>query len=88
MTGTTAHPTVLVADDQADVVTALRLLLEDAGIATEPASSTRDVISRLESKAYDLLLMDLNYERDTTSGCEGLDCCRKCGRATACCRWW
>ena len=73
MTGTTAHPTVLVADDQADVVTALRLLLEDAGIATEPASSTRDVISRLESKAYDLLLMDLNYERDTTSGCEGLD---------------
>ena len=73
MTGTTAHPTVLVADDQADVVTALRLLLEDAGIATEPATSTRDVISRLEARPYDLLLMDLNYERDTTSGCEGLD---------------
>ena len=73
MTGTTAHPTVLVADDQADVVTALRLLLEDAGIATEPATSTRDVISRLAARPYDLLLMDLNYERDTTSGCEGLD---------------
>ena len=73
MTGTTAAPTVLVADDQADVVTALRLLLRDAGIATEPATSTRDVIARLRARPYDLLLMDLNYERDTTSGREGLD---------------
>ena len=73
MTGTTTLPTVLVADDQADVVTALRLLLKDAGIATEPATSTRDVIDRLGSKPYDLLLMDLNYERDTTSGDEGLE---------------
>ena len=50
MTGTTAAPTVLVADDQADVVTALRLLLRDAGIATEPATSTRDVIARLRAR--------------------------------------
>jgi sigma-B regulation protein RsbU (phosphoserine phosphatase) len=73
MTGTTAQPTVLVADDQADVVTALRLLLKDAGIATEPATSTRDVMARLAARPYDLLLMDLNYERDTTSGREGLE---------------
>ena len=73
MTGTTTLPTVLVADDQPDVVAALRMLLKDAGIATEPATSTRDVIDRLGAKPYDLLLMDLNYERDTTSGDEGLE---------------
>jgi len=73
MTGTATQPTVLVADDQADVVAAIRLLLKDAGIATEPAASTRDVIARLEARPYDLLLMDLNYERDTTSGDEGLE---------------
>ena len=73
MTSAGLPPTVLVADDQADVVTALRLLLKDAGIATEPATSMRDVISRLDSRSYDLLLMDLNYERDTTSGREGLE---------------
>ena len=68
-----APPTALIADDQPDVIAAVRLALKDAGIATEPATSTRDVIAKVESKPYDLLLMDLNYERDTTSGREGLE---------------
>ena len=69
----TAGPTALIADDQPDVLVALRLALKDAGIATDPATSTRDVITKVESRPYDLLLMDLNYERDTTSGKEGLE---------------
>jgi sigma-B regulation protein RsbU (phosphoserine phosphatase) len=64
---------VLVADDQADVVLALRLLLRDAGLETDTAASVSDVRQRLSGSAYDLLLMDLNYARDTTSGREGLE---------------
>jgi sigma-B regulation protein RsbU (phosphoserine phosphatase) len=66
-------PRVLVADDQTDILQALRLLLGDAGFDTDLVSSVDDVIKRLETGPYDLLLMDLNYTRDTTSGREGLE---------------
>jgi sigma-B regulation protein RsbU (phosphoserine phosphatase) len=66
-------PRVLVADDQADVVAALRLLLRSAGLEVDPAMSVQDVRQCLEARTYDLVLMDLNYARDTTSGREGLD---------------
>jgi phosphoserine phosphatase RsbU/P len=64
---------VLIADDQPDVVAALRLLLRSAGLETDAACSVQEVRDRLSAKEYDLLLMDLNYARDTTSGREGLD---------------
>jgi DNA-binding NtrC family response regulator len=64
---------ILVADDQADVVEALRLLLVDEGHRVETASSPVEAIARLESEDFDLALIDLNYTRDTTSGQEGLD---------------
>lgn len=69
----TSNPRVLVADDQPDVIAALRLLLRGAGLESDSASSVQDVRERLDNGAYDLLLMDLNYARDTTSGAEGLD---------------
>jgi CheY-like chemotaxis protein len=65
-------PRVLVADDQSDVLLALRLLLRDAGLQVDAAASIPEVRAKLESSEYDLLLMDLNYARDTTSGDEGL----------------
>jgi sigma-B regulation protein RsbU (phosphoserine phosphatase) len=68
-----SNPRVLVADDQPDVIAALRLLLRGAGLETDAASSVQDVRDRLNDRAYDLLLMDLNYARDTTSGSEGLE---------------
>ena len=64
---------VLIADDQADVREALRLLLKAEGFQTESASSPRAVVSAVEKAAFDAILMDLNYARDTTSGQEGLD---------------
>ncbi len=64
---------VLIADDQPDVLSALRLLLKTEGYEIETASSPRAVLSALESGEADLVLMDLNYARDTTSGREGLD---------------
>lgn len=66
-------PRVLIADDQADVLEALRLLLKGEGYKIETASTPAAVIDALEERDYDVLLMDLNYARDTTSGQEGLD---------------
>ena len=64
---------VLVADDQKDVLEALRLLLKGEGIGVETASSPAGAIAALEARDFDAVLIDLNYARDTTSGAEGLD---------------
>ncbi len=69
----TTPPRILVADDQPDVLEALRLLLKGEGFQIETAGSPRDVITALDRSEFDALLMDLNYARDTTSGREGLD---------------
>ena len=68
-----AAPRVLVADDQADVLEALRWLLAGEGYQPQFVSSTDAVMERLRAEPFDLLLMDLNYSRDTTSGREGLE---------------
>jgi sigma-B regulation protein RsbU (phosphoserine phosphatase) len=64
---------VLVADDQPDVISALRLVLKAAGFDASSAASVDEVRRRVRADDYDLVLMDMNYARDTTSGTEGLD---------------
>jgi phosphoserine phosphatase RsbU/P len=66
-------PRTLIADDQADVLTALHLLLKSEGYQTETVTSPSAAIEAIEQRDFDLVLMDLNYARDTTSGHEGLD---------------
>ncbi len=66
-------PRILIADDQPDVREALQLLLKGEGYATEMVSSPAGILKALESGDFHVLLMDLNYSRDTTSGKEGLD---------------
>ena len=66
-------PRILVADDQADVLAALRLLLKGEGFAIETVSSPAAVLKAIDSRDLDVALIDLNYARDTTSGSEGLD---------------
>jgi DNA-binding NtrC family response regulator len=73
MTASRATPCVLVADDQPDVIEAIRLLLKPEGIQTVPASSPEEVLHRVKHQKLDAALLDLNYARDTTSGREGLD---------------
>lgn len=68
-----AAPRLLIADDQPDVLEALRLLLKGAGYQTEAVTSPAAVITALEARDFDAVIMDLNYTRDTTSGQEGLD---------------
>jgi DNA-binding NtrC family response regulator len=64
---------VLIADDQRDVLEALRILLKGEGYQTDAVTSLAGVFNALEKKDYALLMMDLNYTRDTTSGQEGLE---------------
>lgn len=72
-TATVQVPRTLIADDQPDVRAALHLLLKGAGYQTEAADSPKAVLDALKQRRFDLVLMDLNYARDTTSGKEGLD---------------
>ncbi len=64
---------VLIADDQRDVLEALRLLLKAEGFDSETASSPAAVVAAVGKRDFDVVLMDLNYARDTTSGQEGLE---------------
>src|SRR5688572_7924649 len=66
-------PRILVADDQPHVIEALRLLLKSEGYATESAKSPAAVLKAVQANDYALVLMDLNYARDTTSGQEGIE---------------
>ncbi len=66
-------PRILVADDQRDVLEALRLLLKGEGFEVETAASPAAILGALDAGDFDAALMDLNYTRDTTSGREGFD---------------
>src|SRR5438067_6456948 len=68
-----AAPRLLIADDQPDVLEALRLLLKGEGYQIESATSPAGIMDALEAREFDAVLMDLNYTRDTTSGQEGLE---------------
>src|SRR6202453_1632465 len=62
-----AAPRILVADDQADVLEALRLLLKGEGYQIDAVTSPAAVVTALEARDFDVVIMDLNYTRDTTS---------------------
>src|SRR5213592_1380685 len=66
-------PRILVADDQKDILEALKLLLKGEGYEVDTATSPRAVLAALDKRDFDALLIDMNYARDTTSGAEGLD---------------
>src|SRR5215218_11473970 len=66
-------PRILIADDQADVLAALSLLLKSERYQISSASSPQGVLKAIDTHEFDVVLIDLNYARDTTSGSEGLD---------------
>jgi DNA-binding NtrC family response regulator len=66
-------PRILIADDQADVLAALSLLLKGERFQIQSASSPAGVLKAIDGQEFDVVLIDLNYARDTTSGSEGLD---------------
>ena len=71
--GTLSTPRILVADDQQDVLEALRLLFKGEKYGVHSLTSPAAAFEAIRTEYFDLVLMDLNYARDTTSGKEGLD---------------
>jgi DNA-binding NtrC family response regulator len=69
----TRTPCILVADDQPDVLEALRFFMKGEDYRAVSVNSPAAVIDEVESRDFDAVLMDLNYTRDTTSGQEGLE---------------
>jgi sigma-B regulation protein RsbU (phosphoserine phosphatase) len=67
------QPRILIADDQPDLIDALRLLLKPEGFALDAVNSPDAALTAVRGGTFDLLLMDLNYTGDTTSGVEGID---------------
>jgi DNA-binding NtrC family response regulator len=68
-----ASPRILIADDQTDIIEALRLLLKREGYVVDAAQTPSDALAMVTTRDYDAAIIDLNYTRDTTSGREGLD---------------
>ena len=69
----TESPRILVADDQPDILEALRLLLKGEGYRTSTAAAPGAILALAAREEFDAVLMDMNYDRDTTSGREGLE---------------
>ena len=70
---TAARSRLLVADDDRDVLEALRLLLRSEGYDVELTTSPAGVVAAVGARDFDAVLMDMNYTRDTTGGAEGFD---------------
>lgn len=70
---TSAPANILIADDQRDVLEALRLLLKAEGFLSQQVTSPEELLEAVDAGDFDVVLIDLNYTRDTTSGSEGLD---------------
>ena len=63
---------ILVADDDENIQKALRLLLKKEGYSVAVASTPDEIIAAVKQQGYSLLLIDLNFQCDTTSGAEGI----------------
>ncbi len=64
---------ILIADDQSDILDALKLLLSSEDFDVTTAASPTELVATLERSDFDVALIDLNYTRDTTSGQEGFE---------------
>ena len=77
---------LLIADDQPDVLEALRLLLSHENFSLQLVTSPAALVDQVRAAKWDAVLMDLNYSRDTTSGEEGLQLLRRSAPSSPTCR--
>src|SRR5215475_207963 len=72
-TSTVTRAKILIADDQTDILEALQILLKNEGFVPHVVTSPGAVLKALQGQRFDVVLMDMNYAKDTTSGGEGLE---------------
>ncbi len=70
-------PTILIVDDDADVRTALQFLLNSHGHSVVSEVNPTNALRSIKDETIELILLDLNYTNDTTSGEEGLSLIKK-----------
>jgi CheY-like chemotaxis protein len=75
---------ILVVDDDEGVLCALKMLFKSEGYLCTTTESPEAALALISKNNFTLVLMDLNYARDTTSGEEGLNLIR----STYCCDDW
>jgi two-component system, NtrC family, response regulator HydG len=69
--------TVLVVDDDEDVLMAAKLLLKQAPYTVITEKNPESLPVLLKNETIDVILLDMNYTRDVTSGAEGFHWLRK-----------
>ena len=65
-------PSVLIIDDNPAVATALETLFSLHDLDTRAATSPEQGLALLEREPFDLVVQDMNFQTDTTSGDEGV----------------
>jgi DNA-binding NtrC family response regulator len=70
-------PTILIIDDNAAVTIALEVLFSLHDIDALRAASPEEGLAVLENSAVDLVIQDMNFSADTTSGEEGIELFRR-----------
>ena len=66
-------PTILVIDDNPSVATALETLFSLHDIDTRSVTTPDDGLALLSRESFDLVVQDMNFHADTTSGEEGVE---------------
>jgi DNA-binding NtrC family response regulator len=68
---------ILVADDDINIIASLQFLLDDHGFDVQGVTSLEAAKTQLTQHAFDLVMLDMNFHRDTTSGSEGIEFIQK-----------
>ena len=64
---------ILIVDDNEDILLAARLLLRPHADSVYTEKDPNKIPSLLRDKDFDLILLDMNFTRDVSSGKEGFD---------------
>ncbi len=63
---------ILIADDDLNIIASLKFMLADEGFDIVAVTTPEAAIENLKTRQVDLILLDMNFQQDTTSGDEGL----------------
>jgi two-component system, NtrC family, response regulator HydG len=69
--------TILVVDDDEDILTAAKLLLKQIPYTVYTLAHPEEIPALLKNETFDIILLDMNYTRDVTSGTEGFQWLQK-----------
>jgi DNA-binding NtrC family response regulator len=68
---------VLIADDDINVIASIKYLLNDLGYDITAVTTPVAALESVQSQVIDLVLLDMNFQQDTTSGKEGVSLVEK-----------